>query len=82
MGAYRHANNTVSAHGAKSVTPSDVTVFNVCRAIYVGSAGDIAVRMADGDEVTFASVAVGIFPIQVDMVKSTNTTASSIIAMY
>lgn len=82
MGAYRHANNTVSAHGAISVTPSDVTVFPICRALYVGSTGALAVRMADGQTVTFAAVPVGIFPIQVDQVLSTGTVASSILALY
>lgn len=82
MGAFRHANNTVSAHGAVAVTTSDATVFPVTRALYIGSTGNLAVRMADGQTVTFASVPVGIFPIQVDMVLSTGTVASSILALY
>lgn len=82
MGAFRDANATVPAHGATSVTPSDATEFPVCRALYIGTTGNLAVRMADGQTVTFASVPVGIFPIQVDMVMSTNTTASSILALY
>lgn len=81
-GAYRTANATVSAHGAVAVTPNDSTVFPVCRALYIGGTGNLAVRMADGQTVTFASVAVGIFPIQVDQVLATNTTATSIVAMY
>ncbi len=82
MGAYRHANNTVAAHGAVAITKSDVTVIPITRAIYVGGTGNIAVRMADGQSVTFSSVPVGVFPIQVDMVKSTDTTATNMIALY
>lgn len=80
--AYHSADATVSAHGAVAVTPSDATVFPTCRALYVGVTGDVAVRMADGQSVTFKAVAVGIFPVQVDMVKSTATTATDIVALY
>lgn len=82
MGAFRDANATVAAHGAVAITPSDVTVFPVTRAIYVGVTGNISVRMADGQTLTFSNVPVGIFPIQVDMVNSTSTTATTMIALY
>jgi len=83
MAAYRDANATVAAHGAVAVTPSDATVIPVCRALYVGTTGNISVRMADGqDTVLFTAVPVGIFPIQVDKVYSTSTTASTIVALY
>jgi hypothetical protein len=82
MAAYRHANNTVSAHGAIAVVPTDGLDIPICRALYVGTTGNISVRMADGQSVVFTAVAVGIFPIQVDRVNATNTTASNIVAMY
>lgn len=82
MAAYRDANATVSAHGAVAVTASDSTVFPVCRALYVGVAGNIAVRTADGQTVTFVSVANGVFPVQVDMVLSTGTAATDIFRLY
>lgn len=81
MGAFRHANNTVSAHDAVAVTPSDSTVFPVCRALYIGVAGNLAVRMAGGQTLTFVGVANGVFPIQVDMVLSTGTAATDIIRL-
>lgn len=81
-GAYRHANNTVAAHGAAAVTASDATVLPVTRGLYVGGTGNLAVRMADGMTITFNSVPVGIFPIQVDQVLSTGTTATNIVALY
>lgn len=82
MAAYRDANSTAPAHGAVSVTPNDSTLFPVTRAVYVGTAGALAVRMADGMTITFPTVAAGIFPIQVDRVLSTGTTALNIIALY
>lgn len=82
MGAFRDANATVSAHGAVAVTPSDSTVFPVCRALYVGGTGDIRLRLPDGQTITFIAVPVGIFPIQADMVLSTSTTATNMIALY
>lgn len=81
MGAFRHANNTVSAHGAVEVTPSDATVIPVTRALYIGVAGNLAVRMADGQTITYVSVANGVFPIQVDMVLEA-TAATDIVALY
>lgn len=82
MAAFRDANATVAAHGAVALTASDATVFPVCRSVYVGGTGDLAVRMADGQSVTFAAVAVGIFPIQIDKLLSTGTTATNVIALY
>lgn len=87
-----NANGTVPAHDAVVVVPSDVTVIPTTRALYVGATGNVAVRMADrspttpggsGGTVVFASVPAGfILPIQVDLVLSTGTTASSILALY
>lgn len=81
-GAFRSADATVSAHGAVAVTPSDATIFPMTRGLYIGVAGNLAVRMADGQEITFVGVANGVFPIQVDMVKSTGTAATDIFALY
>lgn len=83
MAAYRDANATAPAHGAVLVTPSDATIIPVTRGIYVGTAGNITVRMADGqDTVLFTNVPVGITTIQVDKVYSTGTGATGIIALY
>jgi hypothetical protein len=38
--------------------------------------------MAGGTSVTFSAVPVGVLHIQVDMVKSTSTTATNILALY
>jgi hypothetical protein len=82
MAAFRDANATVSAHGAVAVSTSDVTVFPVTRALYVGVTGNINCRMADGQTVVFTNVPVGVFPIQVDMVLTTSTTASEMFRLY
>lgn len=71
------------ARSAVAVVLSDVTVIAATRALYVGVGGTIKVRMAsDGVDCTFVNVAAGIFPLQVDKVYSSVTTASSIVALY
>lgn len=74
--------STSAAMDAVAVTASDATIIPVTRALYVGTGGNIKVRMASGNAVTFTNVSAGIFPIQVDMVYSTSTTASGIFALY
>lgn len=81
MAAHRSADSTAPAHGAFVVTPSDATVIPVTRALYIGTTGNLACRMADGMTVTFNAVPVGILPIQVDQVLVAST-ASTILALY
>lgn len=83
------ADATAPAYDATAVVTSDTTVIPPTRALYVGATGNIKVRMAmqgmpggPGNTITFSSVPVGIFPIQVDMVFAAGTTASSIVALY
>lgn len=76
--------NIYSAVAGFAVTPSDTTVFtNTHRALYIGGAGDVAVRMVrDGSVLTFSAVAAGtMLPLSVDKVMATNTTATSILAL-
>ena len=84
MTAYRTADATVSAHSAGAVTPSDSTVLNPTRGLYVGTGGDVAVQMANQTtSVIFPDVLGGsILPIQVVKVLSTGTTASGMVALY
>lgn len=72
------------AEGAAAVTPHDTTALgNVTRAIYVGGAGDVEVITKGGDTVVFSSVPAGtILPVRATHVKSSNTTASNILAMW
>ena len=71
-----------SAVGGVAVTPSDTTNINATRALWIGGTGDVAVTFQDGTALTLASVPVGLLPIRVTQVKSTGTTATSIIALY
>jgi hypothetical protein len=77
-----HSRDISSAYDGVAITPSDATIIPTTRAIYVGVTGNINVRMASGNTVLFSNVAVGVFPIQVDQVLSTSTTATTMIAMY
>lgn len=75
---------TAPARFAVAVVPSDSTVLTPTRGLYVGSGGNVTVRMV-GDQatVTFTAVQTGqLLPISVDQVHSTNTTASSITAVW
>lgn len=57
----------LSYGSAQAVTPADATVIN-CRAIYVGGAGDIALKTTAGATVvTFKAPPVGtILPVMID----------------
>lgn len=77
--------NPASNYGsAQAVTPSDTTIIN-CRAIYVGGAGNVAIKTQSGaTAVTFTAPPVGtILPIVIDggMIMATNTTATLLVAL-
>jgi hypothetical protein len=73
---------TWTSDNAAAVTVSDTAVLpDVTRALYVGTSGDVKVRMASGVDCTFTAVS-GILPIQVDMVYDTGTDADGIVALY
>lgn len=85
MAGYHNADATVAARNAVAVTASDATIIPVTRSLYIGTGGNLSVKMADGTNAFFSNVAAGIFPIQVTMVYSTTggtTTASNILALY
>lgn len=84
-GSYKTADATVAAIRGAAVTISDSTVIPITRALFIGTGGTLVVHMGGesaATTVTFTNVAAGIFPIQVDMVYSTGTTASNIVALY
>lgn len=68
---------------AVAVTPSDSTdLTNVSRALWVGGAGNISVIMLSGSTVTFSNIGGGtLLPIRVSRVRSTGTTATSILSL-
>ena len=72
------------ALNASDITPSDSTTLDACRALYVGSGGDLNVRFRGNQAtVVLAGVAGGsLLPIDVDIVLNTSTTASSIVRLW
>lgn len=72
------------AYDATAITPTDGTgtQFQQCRALYIGTTGNLVVEMASGNQVTLNSVPVGIIDIQVHRVLATGTTATNIVALY
>lgn len=70
---------------AEAVTPSDSADFTggLCRAIYVGVSGDVAIIMEDDSAgVTLKSMPIGLYALRAKRVKSTGTTATNIIALF
>lgn len=79
----------------KSVTPSDTiplqygtgTTSNTynqlkARALYIGVAGNVAVKDDNGNTTTFSNVPVGLLRVSPAYVMATNTTATSIVALF
>ncbi len=69
----------------EEVTPSDgADLAILARGLYIGVAGDVAVRLRGntGVTITFIGLLQGvIYPIAAQRVMSTGTTASSIVAL-
>jgi len=81
-----HYNLSNPGRGSFDITKNDSTVFaKPTRALYVGSAGDVTVRMIDDDATdyrTYANVQEGtVLDIQVDMVRATGTAASGFVGI-
>lgn len=69
------------ATGAYAVTPNDsADLPKVARSLLIGTAGNLAVVMANDDEVTLP-VQAGYNPISVKRIKATGTTAAGIFAL-
>ena len=71
-----------ASHGF-AVTPHDSTLLvETTRALYVGSAGHVALVLASGASVTLANVAGGtVLPVRAVQVRATGTTASNLVAL-
>jgi len=78
-----NADATCPTFDFEAITLSDTAVIRQTRGIYVGIGGDIKARSLTGGLVTFVNVPGGtILPVQVDMVYSTGTVATDLIALY
>lgn len=70
--------------GSITITKSDATVLSpICRKLYVGGTGNVAVRMLDGSTPIFVAVPAGAdLDMQFDQVLSTGTTATSMVGKF
>jgi hypothetical protein len=69
--------------GVVAVTKSDTTVFAAGVGLYVGGAGDVAIKCENGTSATLVGVPAGSFiPGRIVQVLSTGTTATDIVALY
>lgn len=83
-------NPTAPSDQFKAVTPSDTVPLRYinnqtakCKGIYVGGAGNLAIKNDQGVAVTITGVLAGvIYPFSTDFVMSTNTTATNIVAIF
>lgn len=84
---YRSASRNITNPGEKAyaITPADDTeLSDHCRALYVGGAGDVSVKLiGDDTPVTFSGVVAGsLLPLRVKEVRATGTTATNIVGIY
>ena len=70
-----------SAIGGKAIVADTPIGFDT-RAIYVGVAGNLVIRMAAGADVTLSNVPVGFYPLAITMVVASGTTATNLVAFY
>ncbi len=75
---------TSPPENAAEIVPDDAAPLpHVTRALYVGGAGDVTLRMLGGDEVTFQGLAAGtLLPIRAVLVKLSGTTASGLVGLW
>ena len=67
---------------AVTIVPADQDLARATRALYVGTGGDLAVRMLDGSSVTLLNVPSGtLLPLRVGRVLPAST-ASGIIGLW
>lgn len=65
-----------------AITPADSDLGKFYRAIYVGGAGDLALRDENDNDVTFVGVPAGtMLAVSPRQVRSTNTTATNIVGL-
>lgn len=71
------------ARSAAAVTPNDsADLANSAKALWVGVEGDVVVDTTGGQTSVIFKNVKGILPVSVKRVRSTNTTATDIVALY
>lgn len=83
--AYPDSGDVVApARRLRAVTPHDTNelTLGTCKALHIGGAGTLTV-IAQGDtDAVQLNVGQGIVPVRAKVVKSTGTTATTIVALY
>ena len=81
--AFEYSGGASPATDAFHVTPDDTTVFpQPTRAIYVGTGGDVSIELIGGGIVTLRGTQSGmIYPLRVQKVLATGTTAADIVGL-
>jgi hypothetical protein len=74
---------TSPASAAEAITPSDDTALShTTRGVFVGQGGDVTLRLISGDVVTLSNLQSGIiYPLRVDQVMATGTTATALVGL-
>jgi len=69
---------------AAVIVPNDaVDLPELIRALYVGSGGDVTVKMAGGAQVTLASLPTGmLIPLRAARILATGTTATALVGLW
>lgn len=81
--AHRARSTCGPLHRAAAITPDDSADLPFeTRALMVGEAGDLAVRLADGQELVLPALRSGVvYPLAVTRVLAAGTTALSIVGL-
>ncbi len=74
---------TSPARDAVAILPSDTVALAMpVRGIYVGSGGNLRVRMVSGAQVDFTGLAGGaVYPFRIAQVMATGTTATGLVGL-
>lgn len=79
----RHPDDYVDAVLLDSVAIAADPTFDLCKAIYVGTSGDLNLVMASGDTVLFKNVAAGVtYRFRATGIDSSLTTVTSVNILY
>jgi hypothetical protein len=75
---------TSPAERAAEIAPSDAEpLAHVTRALYVGGAGDVALRLSGGGEAVLRNLPAGsLLPLRVAMVRRAGTTATHLVGLW
>ena len=80
-----HRSWTAGIYGslAIDVSSSDQTLAITSRGLYVGVEGNVTLRLVDDDaDAVFTAMAPGYYPFAVNIVRTSGTTATGLVALY